>query len=92
VTVDADYGSNHAFRAALDRLGLRYGVAIRGELAMWTAEAGRAHAAKDLAGAAPAADWAMVTWGDGTKRPLTAHFLALRVRLDQEPRGTVAAV
>ena len=53
VTVDADYGSNHAFRAALERLGLRYGVAIRGELAMWTAEAGRAHAAKDLGGRGP---------------------------------------
>jgi SRSO17 transposase len=34
ITVDADYGSNHAFRAALERLGLRYGVAIRGDLVM----------------------------------------------------------
>jgi hypothetical protein len=58
-------------------------VAIRGELAMWTAEAGRAHAAKDLAAVVPAADWATVTWGDGTKGPLTAHVLALRVRPTQ---------
>ena len=31
VVVDADYGSNAAFRAGLERLGLPYGVAIRGE-------------------------------------------------------------
>ena len=31
VVVDADYGANAAFRAGLERLGLAYGVAIRGE-------------------------------------------------------------
>jgi SRSO17 transposase len=31
VVVDADYGSNADFRAGLERLGLAYGVAIRGE-------------------------------------------------------------
>jgi SRSO17 transposase len=31
VVVDADYGSNAEFRAGLERLGLPYGVAIRGE-------------------------------------------------------------
>jgi SRSO17 transposase len=80
ITVDADYGSNHAFRAALERLGLRYGVAIRGELVMATAEARRPYAAAALADAIPAADWQTLTWGAGTKRPLTADFLALRVR------------
>jgi SRSO17 transposase len=80
ITVDADYGSNHAFRAALERLGLRYGVAIRGELAMWTAEARRAYPATAIADAIPAADWQTVTWGTGTKGPLTADFLAVRVR------------
>ena len=31
VVVDADYGTTVAFRAGLERLGLPYGVAIRGE-------------------------------------------------------------
>jgi SRSO17 transposase len=80
VTVDADYGSNAAFRRGLERLGLRYGVAIRGTLTMWTAEAGRAHSAATLADAVPAQHWIPVTWGTGTKGPLRGHFLALRVR------------
>jgi SRSO17 transposase len=80
VTVDADYGSNRAFRAGLERLGLRYGVAIRGELTMRTPGARNAHAAATLADARPAEDWQRVTWGAGTKGPLMAHFLALRVR------------
>jgi SRSO17 transposase len=80
ITVDADYGSNAAFRAALERLGLRYGVAIRGDLAMATAEAPRPHPAAVLADAIPAADWQTITWGTGTKGPLTGDFLALRVR------------
>jgi len=80
ITVDADYGSNHAFRAALERLGLRYGVAIRGDLVMATAETPRPYPAAALAEAIPAADWQTLTWGTGTKGPLTADFLALRVR------------
>lgn len=32
VVVDADYGSNAQFRAGLERLGLPYGVAIRGDV------------------------------------------------------------
>lgn len=80
VAVDADYGTNAAFRRGLERLGLRYGVAIRGALTMWTAEARRPHTAAALADAIPAREWQAVTWGTGTKGPLTAHFLALRVR------------
>lgn len=30
--MDVDYGTNAAFRAGLERLGLPYGVAIRGEV------------------------------------------------------------
>ena len=83
VTVDADYGSNRAFRTALERLGLRYGVAIRGDLVMATAEARRTSPASVLAEAIPAAEWQTITWGTGTKGPLTADFRALRVRPTQ---------
>jgi SRSO17 transposase len=80
VVADADYGSTAAFRTQLERLGLRYGVAIRGAVTLWTAEAQAAHAAAVLADAIPADQWQPVTWGQGTKGPLTGHFLSLRVR------------
>jgi SRSO17 transposase len=79
VVVDADYGANAAFRAGLERLGLAYGVAIRGEATFVDARAGALSAAA-LADAAPADVWETVTWGTGTAGPLTAQFCALRVR------------
>ena len=81
VVVDADYGSNAAFRAGLERLGLPYGVAIRGE-AIFTVPgvAGDPLSATVLATSAPDDAWETVTWGAGTAGPLTARFCALRVR------------
>jgi len=81
VVVDADYGSNAQFRDALERMGLRYGVAIRGD-AVFDAD-GRADTARVIARTTPDADWQTVTWG--TRAP--AHqgvFFATRVRA---PRG-----
>lgn len=80
VVVDADYGANAPFRRGLERLGVRYGVAIRGDLAMWTPGARRSRRVAAMATALPADAWQAVTWGAGTKGPLTAHFAALRVR------------
>ena len=80
VVVDADYGSNAAFRAGLERLGLAYGVAIRGEATFTLAEVPGTHAATALAASAPDHAWESVTWGAGTGGPLTARFVALRVR------------
>jgi len=81
VVVDADYGSNAAFRAALERLGLPYGVAIRGEAVFTVPEVGSdSLSAGDLAASAPETAWETITWGTGTAGPLTARFCALRVR------------
>lgn len=80
VVVDADYGSNAAFRAGLERLGLAYGVAIRGEAAFTLADVPGTHAATALAASAPDDTWESITWGTGTGGPLTARFVALRVR------------
>lgn len=80
VVADADYGSNGPFRRGLERLGLRYGLAIRGGLTMWTAGARRAYPAAEIAAALPDRAWRRVTWGRGTKGALAARFLALRVR------------
>ena len=80
VVADADYGSNAAFRRGLERLGLRYGLAIRGALTMWTPQARRARPASAIGATLPERAWQDVTWGEGTKGPLAARFIALRVR------------
>jgi hypothetical protein len=91
VTVDADYGSNAAFRRGLERLGLRYGVAIRGALMMWTAEAGQAHSAATLADAVPAHHWIPVTWGTGTTGPLSRALPGAAGAAHQGALGAPAA-
>src|SRR3954467_14105370 len=80
VVVDADYGANAAFRAGLERLGLAYGVAIRGEATFTVADVPGTLSARALADSAPADAWETVSWGTGTAGPLTAEFCALRVR------------
>jgi SRSO17 transposase len=80
VVADADYGSTAAFRRGLERLGLRYGVAIRWCLAMWTPGARRTRTAAEIAVQIPEAEWARVCWSTGTKGPLAARFAAVRVR------------
>jgi SRSO17 transposase len=80
IVVDADYGSITAFRGGLERLGLRYGVAIRGVLKMWTPGARRAKPASDIAATIPDSQWQRICWGEGTKGPLAARFVAVRVR------------
>ena len=80
VVADADYGSNAAFRRGVERLGLRYGLAIRSVLTMWTPGARRTRTAAAIAAALPEAAWRRVTWAKGTKGPLAARFAAVRVR------------
>ena len=80
VVADADYGSTAAFRRGLERLGLRYGVAIRWFLVMGTPGAPRTRTAAEIAAAIPECDWQRVVWAEGTKGPLAARFAAIRVR------------
>jgi SRSO17 transposase len=80
VVADADYGSTAAFRRGLERLGLRYGLAIRWSLAMWTPGARRTRTAAEIAAQFPEDTWRRVSWAEGTKGPLAARFAAVRVR------------
>jgi len=80
VVVDADYGSNAQFRAGLERLGLSYGVAIRGEAVCAVVGVPGPQSATAIAQSAPEDACEAVTWGTGTAGPLTARFCALRVR------------
>lgn len=80
VVADADYGSTAAFRRGLEQRGLRYGVAIRWFLTVWTPGARAARTVAVIAAQLPERDWHQVSWGAGTKGPLTARFAAVRVR------------
>ncbi len=80
VVADADYGKVAALRRGLERLGLRYGVAIPWSLGMWTTGAARSQTAGAIAEHLPATAWRRVQWGRGTKGALAARFAAVRVR------------
>ena len=86
VVVDADYGANSAFRVGVERLGLAYGVAIRGEAVLTVPGEVGTLSAIALADLVPDEVWETITWGTGTAGPLTAQFWALRVR-PPEDRG-----
>ena len=81
---DADYGADAQFRAGLERLGLRYGVAIRSDAKCTTADVRRLDTVAVIADAARPDEWLPITWGTGTDGPLTAAFYAVRVR---QPQG-----
>jgi SRSO17 transposase len=67
VVADADYG-------------LRYARAIRLNLRVVAVGVRQARPVADLAKGVPARQWRRVCWGHGTKGPLAARFVALRVR------------
>jgi SRSO17 transposase len=63
VVVDADDGSNAAFRDGLERLGLGYAVAIRGVVTFTPGGTLQTLTAAVIATAAPPGAWQMVPWG-----------------------------
>ena len=81
VVADAGYGDIAAFRAALERLGVSYVVAVPyfvgARLAADTPRESLAALANSLAPSA----WHRIRWGRGTKGPLEARFAAVRVRI-----------
>ena len=81
VVADADYGTTTAFRTDLERMGLRYAVAVRGLLHAWLAGAATSCRLEAMGRALPRRAWRVVRWGQGTKGPLAARFVARRVRL-----------
>jgi len=81
VVADADYGTTTAFRTGLERMGLRYAVAVRGKLKAWAPGATTSCLLEAMGHALPRRAWRRVRWGQGTKGPLVARFAARRVRL-----------
>jgi len=81
VVADAGYGNTAGFRAALERLGVHYVVAVPYSVgARLTADTPSESLAALANSLAPAA-WHRIRWGRGTKGPLEARFAAVRVRI-----------
>jgi SRSO17 transposase len=67
VTADAVYGSDYAFRAALEARGLGYVVGVRTDQAVWAGC--RQVRVKSLLAEVPADGWHRLSCGDGSKGP-----------------------
>lgn len=80
VVADAAYGEVATFRAALERLGVSYVVAVP----YWVSARLTTTSSESLAALAnslaPSA-WHRIRWGQGTKGPLAARFARVRVRI-----------
>ena len=80
VVADTAYGQVAAFRTGLERLGLRYVLAVPYYLSARVAAGLPGESVAAIAnGLAPSA-WHRVRWATGTKGPLVARFAAIRVR------------
>jgi SRSO17 transposase len=80
VLADAAYGNVHAFRTALDRMGLRYAVGVALRLAVQVTGARGRYPISRVIARLPRKAWRRICWAEGTKGPLVARFAALRVR------------
>lgn len=80
VVADAAYGEVAKFRAGLERLGLRYVLAVPYFLGARRTPTGPNEALSAIAKALPASAWRRVQWSAGAKVPLVARFAAVRVR------------
>ena len=103
VLADAGYGSGAPFRQGLSARGLSWAVGVPRTLKVFTTDVGllfpqanrgkpRLHPvpseiAQDAAHVLTTCPWRRVTWRQGTKGPLAARFLAVRVRLADGPRS-----
>jgi len=81
VVADAAYGISAKFRAALERLGVAYVVAVPYFITARVAADAPAESLAALANSLAPSAWHRIRWGRGTKGPLEARFAAVRVRI-----------
>jgi SRSO17 transposase len=79
VVADAGYGEIAAFRAALERLGVRYVVAVPYFVGARLPFTVRRESLAAIANTLTPTAWHRVRWGRGTKGALEARFAAVRV-------------
>lgn len=80
VVADTAYGQVAAFRTGLERLGLRYVLAVPYYLSARVIAGTPAESVAAIANALAPSAWHRVRWATGTKGPLVARFAAIRVR------------
>jgi SRSO17 transposase len=81
VVADAAYGEIAQFRAALERLGVSYVVAVPYFVGARLAAGMASESLAALANSVAPSAWHRIRWGQGTKGPLEARFAAVRVRI-----------
>jgi SRSO17 transposase len=81
VVADAAYGGVAQFRAALERLGGNYVVAVPYFVSARLAAALPSESLVAIANRLAPSAWHRIRWGTGTKGPLEARFAAVRVRI-----------
>ena len=79
VVADAGYGEIAAFRAALERLGVAYVVAVPYFVGARLPHTLKRESLAALANSLAPSAWRRIRWGQGTKGPLEARFAAVRV-------------
>lgn len=79
VVADAAYGEIAQFRAALERLGVAYVVAVPYFVGARLPGTTTRDSLAAIANAVAPSAWQRIQWGHGTKGPLAARFAALRV-------------
>jgi SRSO17 transposase len=84
VTADAVYGSDYAFRKAVEDRGLGYVVGVRADFAVWSGF--RQVRAKALLAGVPADAWHRLSCGAGAKGPRVYDWAVLRLN-SPEPRA-----
>lgn len=81
VVADAAYGEIAQFRAALERLGVTYVVAVPYFVGARLAGATTRESLAAVANGLAPSVWRHIRWGRGTKGPLEARFAAVRVSI-----------
>jgi SRSO17 transposase len=81
VVADAGYGISAKFRAALERLGVAYVVAVPYFVSARVSADLPAESLAAVANSLAPSAWRRIRWGRGTKGPLEARFAAVRVRI-----------
>jgi len=81
VVADAGYGEIGPFRAALERLGVHYVVAVPHFVGARLADGSVSFSVAAITNSVAPAAWHRIRWGHGTKGPLEARFAAVRVRI-----------
>lgn len=81
VVADAAYGEIAQFRAALERLGVTYVVAVPYFVSAHLMGAIARDSLVGIANSLAPTAWHRIRWGQGTKGPLEARFAAVRVHI-----------